>query len=188
MYTTDSIRAIFKPRLFDFLSLLLQPSKREPSNKAILTITYPSPDIYLVLRVEKVLQGDVDQVTEPYVKFANVSETSTFNFVTKALEYLKWQHLQVKDKEREKLKTQAKEYCSRLGQYRQPFCWAMLPLFGEDKKLMVEKNTEFKALFRQKSSDIGDSHFLETVNEYTKVIIKFSGKSKIYVEQFHEEI
>ncbi len=61
--------------------------------------------------------------------------------------------------------------CSRLGKYRQPFCWGMIPLFNEDLSgLAGGEGSEFKPLYRQKPTDISDSHFLELINEYTKVL------------------
>jgi hypothetical protein len=42
------------------------------AKKAIFSITEPSADLFLVLRIEKVLQGDLDAVTEPYMKQSSV--------------------------------------------------------------------------------------------------------------------
>lgn len=36
--------------------------------KAIFSVTFPHPDVYLVLRIEKVLQGGITSCTEPYMK------------------------------------------------------------------------------------------------------------------------
>lgn len=38
------------------------------SRSAVFDILNPSPDIFLVVRVEKVLQGDVNECVEPYIK------------------------------------------------------------------------------------------------------------------------
>ncbi|CAF4627239.1 unnamed protein product, partial [Rotaria magnacalcarata] len=39
------------------------------SLSAIFPISFPSPDIYLIIRVEKVLQqGDLSDCAEPYMK------------------------------------------------------------------------------------------------------------------------
>nr|CAI5841808.1 unnamed protein product [Callosobruchus analis] len=34
----------------------------------IFNITHPSPDIFIVIRLEKVLQGDLGECVEPYLK------------------------------------------------------------------------------------------------------------------------
>ena len=38
------------------------------SRSAVFDILNPSPDVFLVVRVEKVLQGDVNECVEPYIK------------------------------------------------------------------------------------------------------------------------
>lgn len=43
------------------------------SRSAVFDILNPSPDIFLVVRVEKVLQGDVNECVEPYIKDDKVS-------------------------------------------------------------------------------------------------------------------
>jgi dedicator of cytokinesis protein 6/7/8 len=65
---------------------------------AIFDITNPSNDLFLVIRLEKVLQGDMKDSLEPYMK-------------------------DDKDKYREKTKSAAADYCDRLGKYRMPFAW-----------------------------------------------------------------
>nr|XP_014087312.1 dedicator of cytokinesis protein 7 isoform X2 [Bactrocera oleae] len=68
------------------------------SRAGIFEITYPSSDIFLVIRLEKVLQGDIKDSVEPYLK-------------------------DDKDKYREKAKSNAADFCERLGKYRMPFAW-----------------------------------------------------------------
>lgn len=43
------------------------------SRSAVFDLHNPSPDIFLVVRVEKVLQGDVNECVEPYIKDDKVS-------------------------------------------------------------------------------------------------------------------
>jgi hypothetical protein len=38
------------------------------SRSCVLSTTYPSPDLFLVVKLEKVLQGDISECTEPYIK------------------------------------------------------------------------------------------------------------------------
>lgn len=68
------------------------------SRSAIFEVTNPSNDLFLVIRLEKVLQGDIKDSVEPYMK-------------------------EDKDKYRDKAKSNAADYCERLGKYRMPFAW-----------------------------------------------------------------
>uniref|UniRef100_A0A8D0GRX6 Dedicator of cytokinesis C/D N-terminal domain-containing protein n=1 Tax=Sphenodon punctatus TaxID=8508 RepID=A0A8D0GRX6_SPHPU len=78
------------------------------ARSAVFSVTYSSPDIYLV--IEKVLQqGEIGDCAEPYMVLKE-SEGG-------------------KNKEKiEKLKTQAESFCQRLGRYRMPFAWASISL------------------------------------------------------------
>lgn len=72
----------------------------------IFNITYPSDDLFLVIRVEKCLQqGDIGECAEPYVKAAQSGQSTS----------------QV-----EKLATNAAQFCERLGKYRMPFVWTAI--------------------------------------------------------------
>ncbi|XP_035909573.1 dedicator of cytokinesis protein 7 [Anopheles stephensi] len=68
------------------------------AREAIFDITNPSNELYLVIRLEKVLQGDIKDSVEPYLK-------------------------EDKDKYKDKAKSNAADYCERLGKYRMPFAW-----------------------------------------------------------------
>lgn len=64
------------------------------SRSAIFEITHPSNDLFLVIRFEKVLQGDIKDAVEPYLKdYSNI----------------------------DKAKANALDYTERLGKYRAPF-------------------------------------------------------------------
>ncbi|XP_035223308.1 dedicator of cytokinesis protein 7-like, partial [Stegodyphus dumicola] len=73
------------------------------SRSCIFQITNPSPDLFLVIKLEKVLQGDINECIEPYVK---------------------------DDKNRDKLKSNAVLTCERLGKYRMPFAWTAIYLMN----------------------------------------------------------
>ncbi|XP_049870539.1 dedicator of cytokinesis protein 7 isoform X2 [Pectinophora gossypiella] len=73
------------------------------SRSAVFDIHNPTPDIFLVVRVEKVLQGDVNECVEPYIK---------------------------DDKNREKVRAGAQAACSRLGKYRMPLAWSCVSLMN----------------------------------------------------------
>uniref|UniRef100_A0A670KC74 Dedicator of cytokinesis 8 n=1 Tax=Podarcis muralis TaxID=64176 RepID=A0A670KC74_PODMU len=80
------------------------------ARSAVFSVTYPSPDIYLVVKIEKVLQqGEIGDCAEPYLvlKESEVGKT----------------------KEKiEKLKVHAESFCQRLGKYRMPFAWVPINL------------------------------------------------------------
>uniref|UniRef100_A0A8I6ANH8 Dedicator of cytokinesis 6 n=1 Tax=Rattus norvegicus TaxID=10116 RepID=A0A8I6ANH8_RAT len=80
------------------------------ARSAIFSVTYPSPDIFLVVKLEKVLQqGDISECCEPYMV---MKEADT-----------------VKNKEKlEKLRLAAEQFCTRLGRYRMPFAWTAVHL------------------------------------------------------------
>ncbi|XP_037071208.1 dedicator of cytokinesis protein 7-like [Pollicipes pollicipes] len=68
------------------------------SKSCIFDITYPSADLFLVIKLEKVMQGDINECAEPYIN----------------------------DKSREKAHAVAAGFCERLGQYRMPFAWTAI--------------------------------------------------------------
>uniref|UniRef100_A0A3Q3WTZ9 Uncharacterized protein n=1 Tax=Mola mola TaxID=94237 RepID=A0A3Q3WTZ9_MOLML len=82
------------------------------ARSAIFSITYPSADIFLVIKLEKVLQqGDIGECCEPYMVIKE-SDSS-------------------KHKEKlEKLRLQAEQSCSRLGRFRMPFAWTAIHLLN----------------------------------------------------------
>ncbi|TFK01351.1 DNA excision repair protein ERCC-1-like [Platysternon megacephalum] len=76
---------------------------------AIFSITHPSPDIFLVIKVLQ--QGDIGDCCEPYMV---MKETDA-----------------AKNKEKlEKLRGAAEQFCSRLGRYRMPFAWTAIHLLN----------------------------------------------------------
>ncbi|KAG8239637.1 hypothetical protein J437_LFUL019328, partial [Ladona fulva] len=69
------------------------------SHSGIFRISYPTSGLYLLIRLEKVLQGDVDKCSKPYLKQLKISD---------------------------KLKEKTALYCWRLGKYRMPFAWTAI--------------------------------------------------------------
>ncbi|XP_006875192.1 PREDICTED: dedicator of cytokinesis protein 6 [Chrysochloris asiatica] len=80
------------------------------ARSAIFSVTYPSPDIFLVIKLEKVLQqGDISECCEPYMVLKEADAA--------------------KNKEKlEKLRLAAEQFCTRLGRYRMPFAWTAVHL------------------------------------------------------------
>uniref|UniRef100_A0A8C5FGN7 Dedicator of cytokinesis protein 7-like n=1 Tax=Gadus morhua TaxID=8049 RepID=A0A8C5FGN7_GADMO len=82
------------------------------ARSAIFSITYPSADIFLVIKLEKVLQqGDIGECCEPYMVMKESDSA--------------------KHKEKlEKLRSQAEQSCTRLGRFRMPFAWTAIHLLN----------------------------------------------------------
>ncbi|XP_034293671.1 dedicator of cytokinesis protein 6 isoform X1 [Pantherophis guttatus] len=82
------------------------------ARSAVFSLTHPSPEIFLVIKLEKVLQqGDISECCEPYMV---MKETDA-----------------VKNKEKlEKLRVAGEQFCTRLGHYRMPFAWTAIHLMN----------------------------------------------------------
>ena len=68
------------------------------ARSCIFDISQASTDLFLVVKLEKVLQGDINDAAEPYLKDMNM----------------------------EKVRANAYDACQRLGQYRMPFAWTAI--------------------------------------------------------------
>lgn len=73
------------------------------SRSAVFEVTHPSHELYLVVRLEKVLQGDT---AEPILKLVQED----------------------KEKVCERARSNAADFCERLGMYRMPFAWTGVAL------------------------------------------------------------
>lgn len=111
--------------------------------KAVFSVMNPHCDIFIVVKIEKVLQGGICQASEPYIK--NAKDPKGNMKVFKSIS----------------------TYCQRLGSYRQPFAWAAKPLFrlySND----LDTSTDFPAIFRQENNKITDEELLKLLSEYRK--------------------
>uniref|UniRef100_A0A671LR24 Netrin 4 n=1 Tax=Sinocyclocheilus anshuiensis TaxID=1608454 RepID=A0A671LR24_9TELE len=115
---------------------------RFPS-QGIFSVTNPHTDIFLLARVEKVLQNGITHCTEPYIKTSDISKT-----VQKVL------------------KT-AKQTCQRLGQYRMPFAWAAKQVF-KDYQGSLDIEGKFSPLYRQDSSKISTEDLIKLLTDLKK--------------------
>ncbi|KAM6893914.1 dedicator of cytokinesis protein 9-like [Xenentodon cancila] len=111
--------------------------------QGVFSVTCPHPEIFLVARVEKVLQGGITHCTEPYMKSSDSSKIA------------------------QKVLKNAKMACSRLGQYRMPFAWAARPVF-KDASGTLDKNARFAALYRQDSSKLSDEDMFKLLTDFRK--------------------
>ncbi|XP_056152523.1 dedicator of cytokinesis protein 8 [Lampris incognitus] len=107
------------------------------ARSGIFSITYPSPDIYLVIKIEKVLQqGEIGDCAEPYMTMRENDSAKN------------------KDK-LEKLRGQAEMFCQRLGRYRMPFAWATVNIMDVINTATLDRDvTDSDSLKGGKSSSM----------------------------------
>ncbi|XP_056115262.1 dedicator of cytokinesis protein 11 isoform X1 [Rhinichthys klamathensis goyatoka] len=111
--------------------------------QGIFSVTNPHTDIFLLARVEKVLQNGITHCAEPYIKTSDIS---------KAVQKV--------------LKT-AKQTCQRLGQYRMPFAWAAKQVF-KDSQGSLDMDGKFSPLYRQDSSKISTEDLIKLLTDLKK--------------------
>ncbi|KAA0713247.1 Dedicator of cytokinesis protein 9 [Triplophysa tibetana] len=111
--------------------------------KGVFSVTCPHPDIFLVARIEKVLQGGITHCAEPYMKNSDSSKVA------------------------QKVLKNAKLACSRLGQYRMPFAWAARPVF-KDASGALDKSARFSALYRQDGNKLSEEDLFKLLADFRK--------------------
>ncbi|KAK5893769.1 hypothetical protein CgunFtcFv8_006609 [Champsocephalus gunnari] len=111
--------------------------------QGIFSVTNPHADIFLVARVEKVLQNGITHCAEPYIKTSDVSKTA------------------------QKVLKAAKQTCQRLGQYRMPFAWAAKQVF-KDAQGSLDMDGKFSPLYRQDSSKVSNDDIIKLLADIRK--------------------
>ncbi|XP_030641604.1 dedicator of cytokinesis protein 9 [Chanos chanos] len=121
----------------------LPESVMQYPRQGVFSVTCPHPDIFLVARIEKVLQGGITHCAEPYMKSSDSTKAA------------------------QKVLKNAKLACSRLGQYRMPFAWAARPLF-KDASGTLDKSARFSALYRQDSNKLSTEDMFKLLADFRK--------------------
>ncbi|XP_055756864.1 dedicator of cytokinesis protein 11-like isoform X9 [Salvelinus fontinalis] len=111
--------------------------------QGIFSVTNPHADIFLVARVEKVLQNGITHCAEPYIKTSDINKTA------------------------QKVLKAAKQTCQRLGQYRMPFAWAAKQVFN-DAQGSLDMDGKFSPLYRQDSSKISTDDLIKMLADIRK--------------------
>ncbi|CAL8326583.1 unnamed protein product [Lota lota] len=111
--------------------------------QGIFSVTNPHADIFLVARVEKVLQNGITHCAEPYVKTSDTAKTA------------------------QKVLKAAKLTCQRLGQYRMPFAWAAKQVF-KDSQGSLDMDGKFSPLYRQDSSKVSTDDIIKLLADIRK--------------------
>lgn len=111
--------------------------------QAIFNITAPHPDIFLVVKIDKILQGGIHNSTEPYLKATKDPKMGL------------------------KVHKNVRTYSQHIGHFRMPFAWAARPLFrlySSD----LDTTIEFPAIYRQEMHRLKDDELLKLLADYRK--------------------
>lgn len=111
--------------------------------QALFNVTNPHPDIYIVIRIEKVLQGGICQSSEPYIRANKDPKIGV------------------------KVYKNIGACCQRLSSYRMPFAWACRPLFRLYSN-ELDNTSDFHAIYRQETNKLTDEELLKILTEYRK--------------------
>jgi dedicator of cytokinesis protein 9/10/11 len=113
------------------------------NNEAIFNVTVPHSDVFIVIRIEKILQGNIQQICEPYIKAHKDSKASI------------------------KLAKLVKQYIQKIGHFRMPFAWTARPLFRLYSN-ELDTESDFPGIFRQDANKIKDEDILKILKDFRK--------------------
>eukprot|EP00794_Sanderia_malayensis_P010919 gene10919-12079_t len=109
--------------------------------QAVFSVHAPHPDIYLVVRITKILQqGGITQCAEPYMRSTDSSKSA------------------------QKVQRHAATSWKRLRKYMMPFAWAMRSLF-KNKDGEIDSQAEFSAIFKQETAKLSDDEFVKLIQD-----------------------
>ncbi|XP_066143426.1 dedicator of cytokinesis protein 9 isoform X2 [Euwallacea fornicatus] len=111
--------------------------------QGLLSITNPHPDIFLFVRIEKVLQGGISQSSDSYVKANRDPRVGIKCYKNIAA------------------------CCQRLGKFRMPFAWTARPLYRLYSN-ELDTVSDFHAIYRQESNKMSDEEVLRVLSDYRK--------------------
>ena len=134
--------------------------------QAIFNVTVPHPDIFVVVRIEKILQGSINPSTEPYLKAGKDPKLGC-----------------------KTLKT-IKQYCHRVKHYTMPWAWTARPLFrlySSD----LDTDGDFPAIYRQDCNKLKDDEILKILTDFRKPekmnkLTTIPGSMKVSIKFLHE--
>jgi hypothetical protein len=115
------------------------------ANRCVFTVGNPNPDVYMVVKIEKVLQGEIEASQEAYL--------TTLDKKTEM------------DKAKKKIMESVPTFCPKFGNYRQVFAWAAIPVFKPDGTLDLKPDTTIDYIYRQSTKEISDNELLEFITE-----------------------
>ncbi|XP_063962450.1 dedicator of cytokinesis protein 7-like isoform X1 [Lytechinus pictus] len=109
------------------------PDVSSQARGAIFSLTYPSNDVYIVIKLEKILQqGDISECAEPYIKDSD------------------------NPKHMEKIKSTAAYFCEKLGVYRMPLAWTAIHLMNIiNGASSLDRNSDAELDKKSNSLEIG---------------------------------
>lgn len=113
--------------------------------QAVFTVQRPEPELFFVVRIEKVLQGSIAQASEPYLRHGNMGD---------ARQGTKAQKL-------------ARTCCQRLGHYRMPFAWAAKPVFTR-YSCELDRSSDFGHIYRQDSTRLSEEDILKFLSDWKR--------------------
>ncbi|XP_039279988.1 dedicator of cytokinesis protein 9 isoform X2 [Nilaparvata lugens] len=122
---------------------LVPPQWIAKTKQAVFSISRPHADVYLVLRIDKILQGSIMHVAEPYTRSAKDPRLGL------------------------KVHKAVKACSQRLGKYRMPFAWTARPLFRLYSS-EPDITSDFPGIYRQEPNRIKDEELLKILADYRK--------------------